>query len=115
MEKIGGLATALAVVLAVVTGFVAIPGFDAALIILVLGIVGGIAADQDGAVRMYLAVLVLPAVGAALMAIPAVGEYLNAIFNNLGVAAAGVSATLVVRKVIEVVMGTVSGLSGSSD
>ena len=77
MEKVGGLAAGLAVVLAIVGGFVSIPGLEVGLIILVLGIIGGIAADQDGAIRMYLAVLVLPAVGAVLGAIPAIGEYLN--------------------------------------
>ena len=114
MDKVGGLATLLAVLLAIVAAFVAIPGVDAALLILILGIVGGIAADQDGAVRMFLAVLVLPAVGAALGAIPAVGEYLTAIFGNLGVAAAGVSATLIARRVYDMVMGSIKGFSSAS-
>ncbi len=115
MEKLSGIATALAVVLAVIAGLVDIPGVDMALIILVVAIIGGIGADQDGAVRMYLAVLVLPAVGAALGAVPAVGDYLTAIFGNLGVAAAGVSASLIVRRLIEMVMGGVSGLTSGGD
>lgn len=112
MEKLSGLASALAIVLAVIAGLVAIPGVDMNLVILVLGIIGGLAAAQDGAIRMYLAVLVLPAVGAALAGIPAVGEYLGAIFGNLAVAAAGMSATLIVRRLIEMVMGAVTGLTG---
>ena len=114
MEKVGGLATLLAVLLAIVTGFVAIPGMDTALIILILGIIGGIVADQDGAIRMFLAVLVLPAIGAALGAVPAVGGYLTAIFGNLAVAAAGVSAMLVARRLYEMVMDTVKGFSSDS-
>ncbi|NNE49188.1 MAG: hypothetical protein HKM91_02605 [Altererythrobacter sp.] len=115
MEKVGGLAAALAVVLAIIGGFVSIPGLEVGLIILILGIIGGISADQDGAVRMYLAVLVLPAVGAALGAIPAVGEYLTTIFGNLAVAAAGMSASLITRRLYEMVMGALKGLSSGSD
>lgn len=114
MEKVGGLATLLAVLLAIIAAFVAIPGVEAALIILILGIIGGIAADQDGAVRMFLAVLVLPVVGAALGSIPAIGEYLTAIFGNLAVAAAGVAATLIVRRLYDMTMGTVKGFSSDS-
>ena len=114
MEKVSGLASALAIVLAVIAGFVAIPGVDMNLVILVLGIVGGIAAAQDGAIRIYLAVLVLPAVGAALGGLPALGEYLAAIFGYLGVAAAGMAASLIVRRLIEMVMGAVGGLTGGS-
>jgi hypothetical protein len=115
MEKVGGLAAGLAVVLAIVGGFVSIPGLEVGLIILVLGIIGGIAADQDGAIRMYLAVLVLPAVGAVLGAIPAIGEYLTAIFSNLAVAAAGMSASLITRRLYDMVMGALKGLSSGSD
>jgi len=114
MEKVSGLAGVLAIVIAVVAGLVAIPGVDMILVILVLGIIGGIAAAQDGAIRMYLAVLVLPAVGAALSGVPALGDYLAAIFSNLAVAAAGMSASLIVRRLIEMVMGAVGGLTGGS-
>jgi len=115
MEKLSGIASALAIVLAVIAGFVAIPSVDATLVILILGIIGGIAASQDGAVRMYLAVLVLPAVGAALSSVPAIGEYLNTIFGNLTAAAAGMSASLIVRRLIEMVMGAVNGLTAGGD
>lgn len=115
MEKISSIATALAVVLAIIAGFVAIPSVDASLVILILGIIGGIAASQDGAIRMYLAVLVLPAVGAALGGIPTIGEYLSAIFGNLTAAAAGVSASLIARRLYEMVMGAVTGLTGGGN
>lgn len=114
MEKIGGLATALAVVIAIIAGIIDIPAFNAGLVIVLLGIVGGIGADQDGAVRMYVAVLALPAIGMALGGIPVVGGYLDAIFGNLALAAAGVSATLVVRRLYDMVMDGVKGLSSGS-
>lgn len=114
MEKVSGLASVLAIVIAIVAGLVAIPAVDMNLVILVLGIIGGIAAAQDGAIRMYIAVLVLPVVGTALGGVPALGDYLTAIFGNLAVAAAGMSATLIVRRLIEMVMGAVGGLTGGS-
>ncbi|MGQ7828538.1 hypothetical protein [Altererythrobacter sp. Z27] len=115
MQKIGGIASTLAILLAIVAGVVNIPGLDVALVILVLAIIAGIWADQDNAVRMFLAVLVLPVVAAALASIPAVGGYLSAIFGNVAIAAAGVSASLIARRIYEMVMGTITGLtSGNS-
>ena len=112
MEKVSGIASSLAIILAIVAAFVAIPGVDAGLVLLILGIIGGLSAAQDGAVRTYLAVLVLPAVGAALGVVPAAGEYLTAIFGNLAIIAAGVAATLVARVVYEKIMGTISSFTG---
>lgn len=113
MEKITGLAGSLAVILAVVAGFVPIPGLDVALILIVLGIIAGITASQDVAVRMFLAVLALPVIGTALGAVPAVGENLGAIFTNLAAAAAGIATTLVARRVYEMTLAGIKGLSGS--
>src|SRR3546814_13561023 len=56
---------------------------DVGLILLVLGVIGGIGANQDGAIRIYLAVLVLPAIAVGLGGVPMVGGYLGAIFANL--------------------------------
>lgn len=111
MEKVTGIAGTLAIILAVVAGFVAIPGLDTGLLLLILGIVGGVTAAQDTAVRMFLAVLVLPVVGTALGGIPAVGEQLGAVFGNLATAAAGISASLVARRVYEMAMAGIKGLS----
>lgn len=111
MEKVTGIAGALGAVLAVVAGFVAIPGLDIGLVLLVLGIIAGISAAQDGAIRMFLAVLVLPVIGTALGSVPAVGEQLGAVMSNLAIAAAGISATLVARRVYDMVMDAIKGLS----
>jgi len=113
MEKVTGIAGALAAVLAVVAGFVAIPGLDTGLVLLVLGIIAGISAAQDTAMRTFLAVLTLPVIGTALGGIPAVGEQLGAVMGNLATAAAGIGATLVARRVYDMVMDSVKGLSGS--
>lgn len=113
MERFGGLAAALGILLAIVAGVINIPGLDVALVIVLLGIVGGVTAPQDNAVRMFLAVLVFPAVGAVLSGIPVVGGYLAAIFGHLTVLAAGVATSLIARRLYETVMGGVKGLSGS--
>jgi hypothetical protein len=112
MEKFGGLAAAVGILLAIVAGVVNIPGLDVALIILLVGIVAGVTAPQDGAVRMFLAVLVFPAIGAVLAGVPVVGDYLEAIFGNLTVLAAGASATLIARRLYEMVVSGVKNLSG---
>ncbi|MBA3862636.1 MAG: hypothetical protein C0517_01670 [Erythrobacter sp.] len=113
MEKIGGLVTAVGILLAIVAGVINIPGLDVALAIVLLGVVAGISAQQDNAIRLFLAVLVLPVIGAALGGVPVVGGYLDAIFGNLGVFAAGAAASLVARRLYEMVVGGVKGLSGS--
>lgn len=114
MEKLTGLAAALAVLLAVIAGVVPNLGFDAVMILVVLGIVAGITVPNDMAVRIYVAVLAFPVVGAALGTIPAVGEYLNSIFNNFGMAAAGIAATLMTMRVFNMAKDGLMGLAGGS-
>ena len=95
VKSIAGLARLIATVLAIVAGFVAIPTFDVALALVILGIVAGFGYVADQAGRLFLVVLVLPAVGAALGTIPAIGAQLNAVALNVALAAAGVAATVV--------------------
>lgn len=111
MNKITGLAGALAVVLAIVAGLVPLAGLNVGLILVVLGIIGGIGAGDDSAVRYYLAVLVLPVVGATLGLVPMVGEQLGTIADNLAVAAAGIATTLIARRLYAMVMDGVTGLT----
>lgn len=114
MQKIAGLSGALGIVLAVVAGVVPIPGLDVALVLLALGIIAGSAAPQDGAMRIYLAVLVLPAIAAGVGAIPAVGEHLGAMFGNLAVVVTGSAASLAARRAYEMVMDSVKGMTSGS-
>jgi len=113
MERVARLVGALGVVLAVVAGVVAIPGLNIALILIVLGVIAGAYTDQDNAVRMFLAVLALPVIGVTLGGVPAIGGYLTAIFTNLSIAAAGITASLVARRLYDTVMGAVTSPSGS--
>lgn len=111
MDKLTGLATVLGIILAVVAGLVPIPGLDVGLVLVILGVIGGVGSSQDGAIRMYLAVLVLPAIAAGLGGVPAVGGYLGAIFANLAVVVTGIAASLAARKAYDVVMGGIKGLT----
>ncbi len=111
MEKITGLAGALAVLLSVVAGVVPNLGFETGLVIVLLGIIAGITVPQDGAVRIYLAVLAFPVVAAVLGSIPALGDYLSAIFSNLGLGAAGIAATIMAFRVYQMVKDGLLGLA----
>ncbi len=52
MNKITGIAGALAALLAVVAGVVPLDGLNVALILIVLGIIAGIGAGDDSAIRL---------------------------------------------------------------
>lgn len=114
MEKLTGLAGALGVLLAVLAGVVPNLGFEVGMVLVILGVIAGITAPSDMAVRVYVAVLAFPVVGAALGSIPAVGDYLNAIFNNFGMAAAGIAATLMSLRVYNMAKDGLMGLAGGS-
>lgn len=111
VNKVAGLARALAILLAIVAGFVALP-VNAALVLLVLGLVAGLAYTADDFTRLALLVLALPVVGTALGAIPSIGTQLGAITGNLAIAVAGVLATRIAIRLYETVMGDLKGLAG---
>ena len=95
MEKLYAGARALAVVVAIVGAFVAIP--YAAVILLILG---GLSAVNEENIKTYLTALVLAIAAPALMVIPAVGEPLAAIFGGIGVAAIGGSIVAVTLSIV---------------
>lgn len=111
VNKIAGLARLLATLLAIVAGFIAIPTLNVALVLVVLGLIAGIAYKADEAARLFLVVLVLPIVGAALATIPAVGEQLNAVALNIALAAAGIAATVIAMRLFNNSRDDVTGLT----
>lgn len=110
MNKVAGLARALAILLAIVTGFVAIPGLDIALALVVLGLIAGIAYCGEDTARLVLTVLVLPVVATALANIPMIGEQLAAIAGNVALAGAGAAATAIAMRLYTLVKGDLGGL-----
>ena len=113
MKKIGAIAGLLGLLVAILAAFMTMP-MDAAMLMVVLGVIAGIAYDMDRMVGLMLAVLVYPIAGTTLGAIPTIGEPIGAILTNIGVVAAGAAATVLVRRVIEIVQANIGELTGKS-
>jgi len=112
INKIGGLARALYILLAIIAGFVALGMMDVALVLVVLGLIAGLSMPRERLILALAAVIALPAVGAALGHIPAIGTQLTAVATNLQLGVAGASATALAIMLYEFVMAGVMGLSG---
>jgi hypothetical protein len=112
--KIGGLARALAILLAIVAGFVALGGMDVALALVVLGLIAGLALTDERMVLNVALVIALPLVGAALAHIPTIGAQLNAVSLNLQMAMAGGIATALAIRMYHLTVGGLMGLMGGA-
>jgi hypothetical protein len=113
LKKVGGLARALYILLAIVAGFVALGGMNVALILVVLGLIAGLAVPRDRLVLVMVSVVALPMIGAALGNIPAIGAKLTAVMANLQLGAAGAATTALAIFLYELVMDGVMGLTGA--
>ena len=113
MTKISGLARALYIVLAIVTGFVALGAMDVALVLVVLGLIAGIAMTKDNYVPAAATALALPIIGAALGHVPTIGAQLTAVATNLQMGVAGALASALAIVLYKLVMGGVMGLTGN--
>ena len=114
-NKIGGLARALYILLAIVAGFVALGTMNVALVLVVLGLIAGISMPRERMVLAGVAMLALPIVGGALGTIPAVGTQLAAVCANLQVGVAGAFAMALAILLYELVMEGVMGMAGGGD
>jgi hypothetical protein len=112
LKKIGGLARSLYILLAIVAGFVTLGMMDVALVLVVLGLIGGLAMPRERMVMAGVTVIALPVIGAALGHIPAIGAQLAAVAGNLQLAIAGALATAIAMFLYELVMEGVMGLTG---
>jgi len=113
LKKIGGLARALYIVLAIVAGFVALSMMNVPLVIVVLGLIAGLAMPRERMLLVAALVIALPTVGAALGHIPAVGAQLTAICGNLQTGIAGALASALAILLYELTMDGVMGLTGA--
>ena len=116
MIKIGGLARALYILLAIVAGFIALGTMDITLVLVVLGLISGISLPRERLVLAIVSVIALPIIGAALGHIPAIGAKLTAVTANLQLGMAGAVATAMVIALYGLVMEGLTGLvvSGGS-
>ena len=112
LMKISGLARALYILLAIVAGFVAIGGMDVTLVIIVLGLIAGIAMAKENYVPAAATAIALPIIGAALGHIPTIGAQLTAVTGNLQMGVAGSLATALAIVLYNLVLGGVTGLTG---
>lgn len=112
LMKIGGLARALAIVLAIVAGFVALTMMNVPLVLVVLGIIAGLAMPEDRLVLTTVTLLALPVIGTALGNIPTVGAQLGAVCGNLVLAMAGALATTIAMRLYHLTMDGVMGVAG---
>ena len=115
LMKIGGLARAIAIILAVVAGFMALNMMNVPLALVVLGLVAGLATAEDRLLMSTVTLIALPIVGAALTHIPSIGAQLNAVALNLQLAMAGALATAIAIRLYHLTMDGVVGLTGASN
>ena len=113
LKKIGGLARACYIILAIVAGFVALNMMNVPLVLVVLGLVAGLAVPRDRMVLLAALVIALPVVGTALGQLPTIGAQLTAVAGNLQMGAAGALATALAIMLYELVMEGFTGLAGA--
>ena len=114
LKKIGGLARALAILLAIVAGFMALNMMNVPLVLVVLGLVAGLAMAEDRLLLSTVTLIALPIVGAALTHIPAIGAQLNAVALNIQMGLAGSLATVIAIRLYHMTMDGVMGLAGGA-
>lgn len=114
LKKIGGLARALAILLAIVAGFVALGGMNVGLVLLVLGLVAGLALTEERMVVNVALVIALPIIGTALTQIPTIGAHLNTVALNLQMAMIGAVTTAMAVRMYHLVMDGVTGIAGGA-
>ena len=114
LMKIGGLARALYILLAIIAGFVALKMMDVTLVLVVLGLVAGLAVPRERMVLLAALIIALPIVGAALAHLPSIGAQLTAVAGNLQMAAAGSLATALAIFLYEMVMEGAMGIVGGT-
>jgi hypothetical protein len=114
LMKIGGLARALAIILAIVAGFMALNMMNVPLTLLVLGLIAGLATVEDRLLMTTVTLIALPIIGTALAHIPTIGAQLNAVALNLQMAMAGALATAIAIRLYHLTMDGVTGIAGGA-
>jgi hypothetical protein len=114
LMKIGGLARAIAIILAIVAGFVALTMMNVPLVLVVLGLIAGLAMPADRVIVTTVTLIALPIIGTALATIPTIGAQLAAVCGNLQLAMAGALATTIAIRLYHLTMDGVMGLTGAA-
>lgn len=112
LKKICGLARALYILLAIVAGFIALGAMNTALVLVVLGLIAGVAMAKENYVPAAATAIALPILGAALGQIPTIGAQLTAVTANLQLGVAGALASALAIVLYHFVIDGVMGLAG---
>ena len=112
LTKIGGLARAIAIILAIVAGFVALTMMNVPLVLVALGLIAGLAMPDERMVLTAAIVIALPIVGTALTLLPTIGAHLAAVAANLQMAMAGALATAIAIRLYRLAMDGLMGVAG---
>src|SRR3954447_19106484 len=112
LMKIGGLARAIAIILAIVAGFMALNMMNVPLVLVVLGLVAGLAMPEDRVIVTAVMLIDLPIVGTALTQVPRVGAHVYSVFLTLQMARAGSLASVILMRLYDLTMDGVTGLPG---
>ena len=115
LVKIGGVARALGILLSIVAAFVALGAMNIPLVLLILGLVAGLAMPEERMLTALAAIIALPIIGTALSQIPTIGAQLNAVALNLQIAMAGAAATALAVKLYHLTMEGVTGMMGGAE
>lgn len=86
-----------AIALSVASGFMTFEYMSALLV--VLGLISGIAIAGEDHVRVLVSAVVLTSLSGALMSIPGAGEYLTKIFGAAGTFASGAALMIIARNI----------------
>src|SRR5438270_11791272 len=104
LMKIVWLSRAIAIVLSIVAGFVALTMMNVPLVLVVLGLIAGLATPEDRLVLTTVTLIALPIIGTALATIPSIGAQLAAVCGNLQLAIAGALATIIAMRLYHMTM-----------
>ena len=114
LNKVSSLARAVSIILAIVAGFVALGGFNLALVLVVLGLISGISMPTERMMGVGVTTLVLPAIGVALGYVPMVGEQLTAVCGNIALTAAAALGSALAIYLFNIVKTDLMGLGAKA-
>ena len=113
LNMVSGLARTLYILLAILTGFVALGAVNMPLVLVVLGLIAGITLPRDRQVLATVTIIALPIVGTALAQIPVIGQQLGAVMGNLQLGMAGAVATALAIRLYELALAGIPGMGSA--
>lgn len=111
LNKLTGLAGAVATLLAIVAPFLTGMDMNFGVVLVILGLIAGIGLSDEGMPKMGLATVALPVAAAALGGLPEFGDKLGGIAMGWGMACAGSFVMGVAIRAVKRAIATFTGLA----